>query len=169
MVTNGAQGEGISACMEPCCNRIKGVQRTFPPVFMPNTAELRAGGGLGPPAPAKSPFAVSVIFFTAAPATVPPATNSMGCRKHDRGQRPLESSAITQVRPRYTGHIAWAFSFYSINLLVDGRPCPHLRDGAIAAEEPGLPARYYINALVHTVKVNLDRNGCQLWGFIMLK
>ena len=81
----GARRES-NACMEPCCESMKGKQPTFPPVLMPNTAELRAGGGLGPLAPAKSPFAVSVIFFTAAPATVPPATNSMGCRKHERGQ-----------------------------------------------------------------------------------
>ena len=52
---------------------------TFPPLRMPSTAMLSAGGGLGPLEPENRPFALSLIFFTAAPVTGVPAVNSNGC------------------------------------------------------------------------------------------
>lgn len=51
---------------------------TLPPSFMPITALESAGGAFGPPPPANSPFALSLIFLPAL-LTVAPAVNSNGC------------------------------------------------------------------------------------------
>ncbi len=45
-------GITIQRCVD-IAQGAKAASCTFPPVFMPRTAELRAGGGLGPPVPAK--------------------------------------------------------------------------------------------------------------------
>ena len=64
---------------------VKESGRTFPPTFMPSTALLRAGGGLGPLAPANRPLAESFIFLTPTSATAEPAVNSNGCNKPQSG------------------------------------------------------------------------------------
>lgn len=70
MASQGASQEAGAAGAER--------RRTLPPLRMPNTAVERAGGGLGPPAPEKSPPAESLIF-RALLDTGSPAMNSKGC------------------------------------------------------------------------------------------
>ena len=53
----------------------------MPPVFMPITAVLRAGGGFTPLCPENKPFAESLIFFTPTDETGSPTGNSNGCKK----------------------------------------------------------------------------------------
>ena len=142
-------GITIQRCVD-IAQGAKAASCTFPPVFMPRTAELRAGGGLGPPVPAKRPPAVSVIFFTAAPATWPPATNSMGCRQQAK-------FSCTRFPKEYSK--AALMAMRCADAMVDCLDTStHLRDCPVAAEKPGLPAGDHIDAFVHAIKVHLHRN-----------
>ena len=53
---------------------------TFPPCFMPSTAELSAFGGWGPEPPMNSPPAESPASLASDAFTSPPATNVRGCK-----------------------------------------------------------------------------------------
>ena len=57
---------------------------------MPMTAFESAGGALGPPPPAKRPFALSLIFLPVL-LIVAPAVNSNGCMQHKKDQQISDS------------------------------------------------------------------------------